>query len=78
MLGRPSETMTALVGAIVGALLIILGAFDVKLVEKITPEVAGAITFLVALVAAAVTALVAKRQRTGLAGSGADGTVTGG
>lgn len=57
----PSETITGVVGSVVGALLVILG--EVYHVE-VSGAVAGAITTLVAWVAFAVTLMVrAKRRR---------------
>jgi hypothetical protein len=61
MLSRPSETIQAVVGTILGAILIIAGAFAD--VSKFTPQVVGAIVLLVSYVAAIVTAVVASKQR---------------
>ena len=69
---RPSETIVAAVGSIVGALLIVLGAFTDF---TVTTEVAGAITLLIAWIATAVTWYIAKRQRAGLLLSGDAGEV---
>ena len=69
---RPSEGVTAAIGSIVGAVLIILGATTHA---QISPEVAGAIITLVSWIATAVTWYVANKQRAGEATSAADGTV---
>jgi hypothetical protein len=71
---RPSEAVQATIGSIVGAALIVLGAFfDLS---KLTPEVVGAITILLSWIAAAVTWYIARKQRAGALGSGTDGTVS--
>lgn len=70
---RPSETVQAVVGTIVGAVLIVIGAFTD--VSKFTPEVVGAIVILVSYIAAVVTAVVAARQRAGTTPSASDGAV---
>lgn len=69
---RPSETITATVGSLVGAALMLLG-FASKV--QVPPEVAGAIVTLVAFVAALVTNFVARKQRAGELDSAVDGTV---
>jgi uncharacterized membrane protein YphA (DoxX/SURF4 family) len=61
-MSRPSEAITAAVGSIVGAILIIVGAFTDA---EIPPEVTGAIITLVSWIAALVTWYVAKQQRAG-------------
>ena len=69
---RPSETLTAAVGSIVGAILIIVGSVsDIR----ISTEVSGAITVLVAWIASGVTWYIARRQRAGTLASGAAGEV---
>ncbi len=68
MFGRPSEALQAYVGLIVAAILAVL---DVEL----SPQKFAAIVFLVSLVAAGVTAFVAKRQREGDLNSAVDGKV---
>ena len=75
MVSRPAEAVQATVGTIVGAVLIIAGAFfDVS---KITPQVTGAIILLVSYIAAGVTWYVARKQRdiTQTLTSAKDGTV---
>jgi hypothetical protein len=72
---RPSETISAVAASVLGALLIILGGFDVKVVERLTPEVMGAIVLLVGWIGAVVTAYIARRQRAGALPSSPDGTV---
>lgn len=74
MLSRPSETIQAVVGTIIGAILIIAGAFAD--LSKLTPEVVGAIVLLVSYVAMVVTAIVAAKQRAGTATSASDGSVS--
>jgi hypothetical protein len=73
MLARPSESITATVGTIVGAVLAILGAATKF---ELPVEVAGAIVTLVSFVASMVTAVIAKRQRAGGLGSKEDGKVS--
>lgn len=74
-MGRPSETVTAAIGTIVGAGLIVGGAFfDLS---KITPEVAGALVALISWIAFGVTLIVAAKQRKGELTSAADGSVVG-
>jgi phosphate/sulfate permease len=71
---RPSETLQAAIGSIVGAALIVAGAFlDTS---KITPEVVGALTILLSWVAALVTWYVARKQRTGELAAAKDGSVS--
>ena len=70
---RPSETITAIVGNVVGAVLIVLGLFTDT--SKITTEAAGAIVTLISNVAWFVTLIVAKAQRAGTKTSADDGTV---
>jgi phosphate/sulfate permease len=70
---RPSETIQAAIGSIVGAALIVAGAFFDT--SKITPEVVGALILLLSWIAAGVTWYIARKQRAGLLGSSKDGTV---
>ena len=71
-MNRPSESITAIVGSVVGAILILVSAiWDVE----VGAEVSGAIVVLVSWTAALVTWFVAKRQRSGDLGSAVDGTV---
>ena len=73
MTGRPSEQLSAAIGSIIGAVLIVAGVFfDMS---KITPQVAGALTILVSWIAYGVTAYVSARQRRGQLASAADGSV---
>jgi len=76
MLSRPSETIQAVVGTILGAILIIAGAFTD--VSKFTPQVVGAIVLLVSYVAPIVTVVVASKQRSSgsTLTSAADGSVS--
>jgi uncharacterized membrane protein YphA (DoxX/SURF4 family) len=72
-LTRPSETISAVVGSILGAVFIIVGyatGWDPPV------EVVGAITLLVSWIAAGVTWYVARRQRSGELLASPDGTVT--
>jgi hypothetical protein len=71
---RPSETITATVGAIIGAILSIVGFTNQV---EVPAEVAGAIVTLVAFIATAVTTFVANRQRAGDLRSKKDGSVVG-
>lgn len=74
MTSRPAEQYTAVIGTIIGALGILLGAFtDFEL----TVEVSGAIVTLVSYIALGVTWYVARQQRKGELQSAADGTVQG-
>jgi hypothetical protein len=69
---RPSETITGIVGSIVGAFLVLLGEFgDVEVSTNAT----AAIIVLVSWIAAGVTWYVARKQRAGELGSSKDGTV---
>lgn len=70
-MSRPSETASAAIGSIVGAVLAILAAYDINVPAAVGP----AVIILVGWVAAAVTWFIAKKQRIGQATSGADGTV---
>lgn len=70
---RPSETISAIAASVIGAVLIIGGAFAD--LSKFTPEVVGAIVLLVGWLGTLVTYIVAKRQRAGTATSAADGKV---
>lgn len=77
-MSRPSETITAAVGTILGAVFILLGAteggFDFD--DLRSPEVQGAAMVLVGWIAAGVTWYVAKRQRAGeIPEAAPDGTV---
>jgi hypothetical protein len=78
MIARPSETIQATVGSVVGAVLIIMGAFFDT--SKLSPEVVGAIILLLSWIAAAVTWYVARKERDPMANltAGKDGTVVGG
>ena len=69
---RPSESVTAAVGSIVGAVFILVGATTSV---EIAGEVQGAVIVLVSWLAALVTWYVAQRQRSRELGSGVDGTV---
>jgi hypothetical protein len=71
-MSRPSETATAALGSIIGAVLIIAGWLTTV---EVPSQVAGAFTILVSWVAAAVTWFVAQRQRRGELSSLADGSV---
>lgn len=64
---RPSEVIQATAGTIVGAVLIVLGAFTDT--SKITAEVTGAIVILVSYIAAVVTYFVAKGGETSTPGA---------
>jgi hypothetical protein len=70
---RPSESLSAAVGSIVGAVFILIGATTSA---EISSEVQGAVIVLVSWIAAGVTWYVARRQRSGELVSAADGTVT--
>lgn len=71
-MSRPSETITGIVGSVVGALVVVLGwVWPVE----IPTEVVGAITVLVSWIAALVTWWIANRQRKGELASAPDGTV---
>jgi hypothetical protein len=69
---RPSETLTAAVGSIVGTLLIVLAAFTKV---SVSAEVAGAITIIVSWAAAVVTWYVSRQQRAGELPSAPDGAI---
>jgi hypothetical protein len=73
VIARPSESIQATIGSIVGAVLIIAGVFFDT--SKITPEAVGAIILLLSWIAAGVTWYVARKQRVGELASGKDGTV---
>lgn len=77
-MSRPSETVSAVAASVLGALLIIFGSFNAHWVEKITPEVMGAIVLLVGWVGALVTWYISKKQRdpNDPTGSANDGSVT--
>jgi hypothetical protein len=69
---RPSETITGIVGSIVGAVLVLLGEFgDIEVSTNAT----AAIIVIVSWIAAGVTWYVARKQRSGELGSSRDGTV---
>jgi hypothetical protein len=69
---RPSETISGIVGTVIGAILVILGSMTKVVVPT---EAAGAIIVLVSYIAWAVTAYVARRQRAGELPSAPDGAV---
>lgn len=71
---RPAESTTAIVGSIVGALGILLGAITDL---EVSVEVSGAVVTLVSWIAAAATWWIARKQRKGKLQSAADGTVQG-
>ena len=71
--GRPSEALSAVVGSILGALVILLDEFwDIT----ISAKALGALVILVSWVAYAVTWYVSRRQRTGELVSEKDGSVS--
>jgi len=72
VVARPSETISAVVGSVVGAALVIVGAYTDL---EVTTEVQGAIIVLISWIAAGVTWVVSRRQQAGSAGSAADGAV---
>lgn len=76
---RPAEGTQAIVSAIIGAVVILYGAFkngfDFESLSN--PEVLGAIMVLVGFVSAAVTWYIGRRQREGELQSAPDGTVQG-
>jgi hypothetical protein len=69
---RPSETVTAAVGSILGALFAILVAYGVDIPDGVQT----AAVVLVAWIATGVTWFYARRQRAGALGSAPDGKVT--
>jgi hypothetical protein len=69
---RPSEAITAVVGTIVGAGIILLDEFAHV---AISARAAGAVVILLSYGAAGVTWVVARRQRAGTAVSDIDGSV---
>ncbi len=69
---RPSEAITATVGSIVGAAVILLASFTDW---EPSTEVVGAVVVIISWIAAAVTYFVAKRQAAGSLGSGPTGEV---
>lgn len=71
MLARPSETITAAVGSIIGAAAAIAVAYGARIPDGVQ---AGAIV-IVSWIAAAVTWYTARRQRAGSKTSGPDGKV---
>lgn len=72
MLSRPAEVSQASIGTIVGAVIILLGAFGLD----VPPQVTGAVTVLVSAIAGLVTWMIARKQRAAQLGSRQDGTVT--
>jgi drug/metabolite transporter (DMT)-like permease len=71
--GRPSEAISAVVGSILGAIVILLDEwFEIV----VSAKALGALIILVAWVAYAVTSLVARRQRSGKLVSEKDGSVS--
>jgi len=72
MVTRPSEALTATVGSIVGALLVVLASFTKVTVSA---EMAGVIVLAVSWIATAVTYFTAKAQRSGTLTSGPAGEV---
>jgi ABC-type Fe3+-siderophore transport system permease subunit len=74
---RPAETGQFSVAAIIGIILAIYGAWKdgLDFNDLADPEVQGAITALVGLVAAGITWWIAHRQREGELQSAPDGTV---
>ena len=74
---RPAETISAIVGAVIGAITIIQGALDDGFQLDDVQTIVGAVMVVVGLVAPIVTYFVAKRQRDPAANltSAADGTV---
>lgn len=73
-MSRPSESLTAAVGSIVGAALIVFGALTKF---EVSAEVSGAFITLVSWIAAAATWWIARKQRKGQMQSAPDGTVQG-
>jgi membrane-bound ClpP family serine protease len=77
MTSRPAELSQAVISGIVGAIMILVGAFshgfDFNSFKD--PEVLGAITLLIGFVSSAVTWFKAKQQRAGELLSRVDGTV---
>lgn len=73
-MSRPSEAAQAAIGSIVGAVLIVAGAFFDT--SKITPKVVGGVIILLSWIAAGVTWYIARKQRAGELGSSRDGTVS--
>jgi len=72
MVTRPSETVTAAAGSILGALVGILAAYNIT----VPSGVQTGIIVLVGWVGAFVTWYVARKQRAGAATSAADGKVS--
>lgn len=69
---RPSEAITATVGSIVGAAVILLASFTDW---EPSTEVVGAVVVIVSWIAVAVTWFVAKKQAAGTLTSGPTGEV---
>jgi hypothetical protein len=75
-MSRPSEAITATVGSILGAFLIVVGwVKNGADFTSMTTEVSGALTLLVSWIPVAVTWFIAQRQRRGELSSLADGSV---
>ena len=72
---RPAETASAVAASVLGALLIVLGSMNVGWVERITPEVMGALVTLVGWIAVGVTWYTAHQQRKGELRAAKDGSV---
>lgn len=68
---RPSESISATVGVIVGATVALLAAYGIA----VPPAAVGPIVTLVSFVAAGVTWYIARKQRAGELGSAVDGVV---
>lgn len=68
---RPSETLQATVGSIVGAIFVIMSAFGVTIPDGVE----GSVIILVSWIAALVTWRYAKKQRSGDLQSAFDGRV---
>lgn len=71
---RPSETVTGIVGSVVGSILSLLAAFGINIPDGVP----GPLVALVGWVAAAVTWWVARQQRAGTKVSASDGKVVDG
>lgn len=70
-MSRPSETITAAVGSVIGAVFALLAALGINIPEGVN----GPVIILVSWLAAGTTYLVARKQRAGDLPSGADGRV---
>jgi len=71
--GRPSEALSAVVGSILGAVVILL---DEIWAIEVSAKALGALIILVSWIAYGVTYLVARRQRSGQLVSEKDGSVS--